>query len=98
MSGNLLGMRVNFTARPSVSQHEGVQAVQLTIRPSCGVPGDFSFTTDCVSLVRLLRQKTDLRLTAIEDFERELEAARSARLFRVEMSDSALTEIGYFVD
>jgi hypothetical protein len=91
-------MRVNFTARPSVSQHEGAQAVHLTIKPSCGVPGDFSFTTDCATLVRMLRQKTDLRLTAIEDFERELEAARSARLFRVEMSDSALTEIGYFVD
>ena len=91
-------MRVNFTARPSVSRHDGMQSIWLTIQPSCSVPGDFSFTTDCASLVRMLRQKTDLRLTAIEDFERELESAKSARLFRVEMSDQALTEIGYFVD
>jgi hypothetical protein len=92
-------MRVNFTARPSRSQDmASTQSVLLTIQPACGIPGDFSYLTDSASLVRMLRQKTELRLTAIENFERELETPKGARLLSVEMSERALTEIGYFVD
>ncbi len=46
----------------------------------------------------MLRQKTELRLSVIETFERELEISKSARLLSVEMSERTLTEIGYFVD
>ena len=91
-------MRVNFTARPARTQNAASTSVLLTIQPACGIPGDFSFTTDRASLVRMLRQKTELRLPAIETFEQELESPRGARLLSVEMSERALTEIGYFVD
>jgi hypothetical protein len=92
-------MRVNFTARPSRAQNTAsTQSVLLTIQPACGIPGDFSYTTDTSSLLRMLRQKTELRLSAIENFERELDTPRGARLLSVEMSERALTEIGYFVD
>lgn len=71
-------------------------SVLLTIRPSRGIAGDFS--TDSACLLRMLRQKTELRPAVIEDFERDLEMSKNARLLRVEMSARALTEIGYFVD
>jgi hypothetical protein len=73
-------------------------SVFLTIQPACGIPGDFSYTTDSASLLRMLRQKTELRSAVIEDFERDLEMSKNARLLSVEMSERALTEIGYFVD
>jgi hypothetical protein len=92
-------MRVNFTARSSLSNHPTpTRAVFLTIQPACGIPGYFCYTTDSASLVRMLRQKTGLRLPDIEKFERELEISKSVRLLSVEMSERALTEIGYFVD
>jgi hypothetical protein len=46
----------------------------------------------------MLRQKTELRLSAIENFQRELDTPKGGRLLSVEMSERALTEIGYFVD
>ena len=99
MSGNLFAMRVNFTARPARAHNSAsTQSVVLTIQPACGIPGDFSYTTDSASLVRMLRQKTELRLSAIENFQRELDTPKGARLLSVEMSERALTEIGYFVD
>jgi hypothetical protein len=79
-------------------QTAATRSVFLTIQPACGIPGDFSYTTDNASLVRMLRQKTELRLSTIENFEQELETSKSARLLSVEMSERALTEIGYFVD
>ena len=79
-------------------QTAATRSVFLTIQPAVGIPGDFSYTTDNASLVRMLRQKTELRLATIENFERELETSKSARLLSVEMSERALTEIGYFVD
>ncbi|HEX6496520.1 MAG TPA: hypothetical protein VF018_13605 [Acidobacteriaceae bacterium] len=92
-------MRVNVTAHPSLSPHAAApRPVILTIQPSCGIPGDFSYTTDSASLMRMLRQKTELRLSVIENFQRELEISKSARLLSVEMSERTLTEIGYFID
>jgi hypothetical protein len=99
VSVNLFAMRVNFTARPARAHNmASTQSVVLTIQPACGIPGDFSYTTDSASLVRMLRQKTELRLSAIENFQRELDTPKGARLLSVEMSERALTEIGYFVD
>jgi hypothetical protein len=91
-------MRVNFTARPTRSQTAATMSIFLTIRSSYGIPGDFSYTTDSASLLRMLRQKTELRSTVIEDFARDLEMSKNARLLSVEMSERALTEIGYFVE
>jgi hypothetical protein len=70
----------------------------LTIRPSCGVPGDYEFPTDSATLLRMLRQRTDLPGYILEGFEESLRVPRSARLLGVELSDSVLTDIGYFID
>ena len=48
--------------------------------------------------MRLLRQKTDLSALALEKFESTLCAPLGARLLGVELSESTLTDIGYFID
>jgi hypothetical protein len=70
----------------------------LTIRPACGVPGDYECPTDSAALLRLLRQQTDLPGYVLEGFERNLRIPVSARLLGVELSESVLTDIGYFID
>ncbi len=93
-------MRVNLTAtmshqtRPSF----GNVPLSLMIRPSCGVPGEFSYPTDSSTLLRMLRQKTELASTVLDRFEGELRSLASARLPSVELSERVLTDIGYFVD
>jgi hypothetical protein len=72
--------------------------VSLTIRPACGLPGEYQFPTDSASLVRLLHKQTDLPESVIERFEGNLNLCRSAKLLGVELSDQVLTKIGYFTD
>jgi hypothetical protein len=93
-------MRVNLTAHTgSFSTNTGVpEPVVLTVRPACRIPGDFRYMTDGKSLLKLLRQGTELRSSVIESFEKDLHLTRAAKLLGVEMSDRVLTEIGYFVD
>jgi hypothetical protein len=86
---------MNFIALASAYASE---PISLTIRPACGVPGDFSYSTDCTSLLRLLRRETELRSAVLERFQKELAMTKSARLHGVEMSERALTQIGYFVE
>lgn len=93
-------MRVNLSTRPS--QHSpgltGTIPVLLTIRPACGIPGDYEYATDSQALLRILRQKTDLPGYVLEVFEKRLRAPLNAQLLGVELSESVLTDIGYFVD
>jgi hypothetical protein len=93
-------MRVNLTAHlPVFGIALGApEPIVLTVRPSCRIPGDYSYNTDGRSLLKLLRQGTELRSSVIENFEKDLQMAKTAKLVDVEMSDRALTEIGYFVD
>jgi hypothetical protein len=49
-------------------------------------------------LLNLLKSKIRLGTAKIARFERALCAPAGARLLDVEMSDSVLTEIGYFID
>lgn len=93
-------MRVNLSARPSRNSvgRPGTTPVLLTIRPACRVPGEYEYATDSRALLRLLRQQTDLPGYVLEIFERQLRAPLSAQLLGVELSDSVLTDIGYFVD
>lgn len=93
-------MRVNLTAQSPDSQRpvRATDRISLTMRPACGLPGDYSYTTDSASLLRMLRQKTELRSSVLERFEQELQISKCARLLGVEMSEKALTEIGYFID
>jgi hypothetical protein len=72
--------------------------LSLTIRPACGLPGDYQFATDSAALVRMLHKKTDLSFDAIKRFEGEIYSNPSARLLGVELSESVLTELGYFID
>jgi len=93
-------MRVNLITQPSgYSQPgEGTIPLSLTIRPACGLPGDYQCPTDSAALLQLLRQQTDLPSHVLERFEKSLRASVGARLLGVELSDSVLTNIGYFID
>jgi hypothetical protein len=72
--------------------------VNLTLRPACGVPGEYSFSTDTTSLFRMLHRQTDLPESVLEKFETTLAVTSNAKLLAVELSDQTLTQIGYFVD
>jgi hypothetical protein len=77
---------------------KGNFSLSLTIRPASGFPGEYEFPTDRETLMRLLRQETDLPAPMLDRFEGKLVTKVSARLLGVELGDSVLTEIGYFID
>ncbi len=93
-------MRVNLITRPSASGDAGTGALplSLTIRPACGLPGDYDCQIDSNSLLRMLRLQTDLPATVLERFEQGLQSRIGARLMGVDLNDRALTDIGYFID
>jgi hypothetical protein len=93
-------MRVNLSTRPCYRQpvHAGVIPLTLTIRPACGLPGDYECSTDSATLLRLLRRQTDLPGYVLEGFEARLNQPLGARLTGVELSEGVLTDIGYFID
>lgn len=93
-------MRVNLTTRSSnpTTSGPGTIALSLTIRPACGLPGDFECPTDSAALMRLLRRQTDLPDSVLQRFEDNLRTPVGARLLGVELSERVLTEIGYFID
>jgi hypothetical protein len=53
---------------------------------------------DSAALLRLLRNQTDLPGYVLENFAADLRRLPAARLKGVELSDSVLTDIGYFID
>ncbi len=91
---------MNITTRMSAPFRVGAKTIplSLTIRPSRGVPGEYQFATDTAAVMRLLHKKTDLSTDTLKRFEGEMYSYPSARLMGVELSESALTEIGYFID
>jgi hypothetical protein len=93
-------MRVNLITRPSNDSESGSGTIpiSLTIRPACGLPGDYEFPTDSAALLLMLRKETDLPAYVLQNFEQNLRAAPGARLLGVDLSDTVLTEIGYFID
>ncbi|MGB6721631.1 MAG: hypothetical protein WBE72_12605 [Terracidiphilus sp.] len=93
-------MRVNLTTRPSdrLESNIGTIPLSLTIRPSCGLPGDYECPIDSAALLRLLRRQTDLPDSILQRFEQNLRTPLGARLLGVELSEKVLTEIGYFID
>jgi hypothetical protein len=93
-------MRVNLITRPSAHSQSGMGTVplSLTIRPACGLPGDYECPTDSASLLLMLRKQTDLPAYVLQSFEQDLHTPLGARLLGVDLSDTALTEIGYFID
>ncbi|MGA7858411.1 MAG: hypothetical protein WCA11_10820 [Terracidiphilus sp.] len=93
-------MRVNLITQPFGPSQRGSRKVplSLTIRPSRGYPGEYQFPTDSDALMQLLRQETSLSAPVLERFEGKLCAPIGARLLGVELSESVLTDIGYFID
>jgi len=93
-------MRVNLITQPSGNSLSsgGAIPLSLTIRPACGLPGDYQCGTDSASLLRLLRKETDLPATVLQRFEGNLYAPVGAKLMGVELSERVLTDIGYFID
>ena len=93
-------MRVNLITKssaPATSKTWPIP-VSLMIRPSCGLLGDYEYSTDMAELMFMLRKKTDLRADILKQFEMELRSFSKAKLLGVELNDRVLTEIGYFVD
>ena len=93
-------MRVNLITRP-VDQFQpgpGTIALSLTIRPACGLPGDYECPTDSAALLRLLRRQTDLPAYVLQNFEKDLGTPFGAKLLGVDLNDTVLTDIGYFID
>jgi hypothetical protein len=93
-------MRVNLITRPSDHSESGAGTIplSLTIRPACGLPGDYDYPTDSSALLLMLRQQTDLPAHVLQSFEQNLRGPLGARLLGVDLSDSVLTKIGYFID
>jgi hypothetical protein len=93
-------MRMNLIARHSGGFDEGTAgiALALTLRPACGLPGDYQFKTTSASLMKILRKGTELSLDRLSSFEGQVLSYPQARLMGVEMSEAVLTEIGYFID
>jgi hypothetical protein len=93
-------MRVNLITQASVEAMSGKGAIplSLTIKPSCGLPGDYQYQTDSSALLHLLRKQTNLPTAVLERFETNMYSSNNARLLGVELSDRVLTDIGYFVD
>ncbi len=93
-------MRVNLITQRSDRSDSNIGTIplSLTIRPACGLPGDYECPTDSAALLRLLRQQTDLPGYVLQSFEQSLRAQLGARLLGVELSDTVLTKMGYFID
>ena len=91
-------MRMNLITEASGDPASGTIPLSLTIRPACGLPGDYEYPTDSNSLIRMLRAQTDLPGTVLQRFEDELRAGSHPKLLGVELSEQILTNIGYFID
>lgn len=92
-------MRMNLITQACAASVSGKGAIPLTLtlKPACGLPGDYQYLTDSSALMKLLRQ-TDLPAAVIQRFEGNVFHQPTARLLGVELSDSLLTDVGYFVD
>lgn len=93
-------MRVNLSTRPSLpsASRAGTVPLTLTIRPACRIPGDYECSITSAALLRVLRRQTDLPGYVLEGFEAKLRLPIGARLTGVELSESVLTDMGYFID
>ncbi|MBB5057168.1 hypothetical protein HDF16_001853 [Granulicella aggregans] len=93
-------MRFNLVTQPSIQTPgiPGALSLSLTLRPACGILGDYTFPTDSSSLRQLLKNGTDLPDAVVWRFLSDACAKAKARLLGVELSDETLQGIGYFID
>ena len=92
-------MRMNLSAHAFQAHNSDLteERISLTIRPAASLPGNYSFVMNVDSLRRLLR-RTDLPSTVLEKFEMGIYSPKGASLPAVELSETTLTQIGYFID
>ena len=92
-------MRMNLITKVSGPARSGMAPlpISLTLRPACGLPGDYVVPTNTQTLMRML-EKTDLPSSVLSRFKGELYSSSQARLLGVSLSEETLTEIGYFID
>jgi hypothetical protein len=93
-------MRVNLISHVLRPHRTGAGSfpISLTIRPACGLPGEYEYPTDTAALFRMLHQQTDLPEAVLQRFKGDLCEMHKAQLLGVELSEGVLTKIGYFVD
>ena len=92
-------MRFNLVTQPAPDHRNAKSlALSLTLRPSCGVPGEYTYSTDSTKLLRLLEGSTDLPSAVVRRFMADVYGSAKARLLGVNLSDDTLQGIGYFVD
>lgn len=93
-------MRVNLTTQASAASFPGTRAIplSLTIRPACGLPGEYEYLTDSSAVLQMLRQDTDLPSSVLKRFEGQMYGSAPASLRAVDLSERTLTRIGYFID
>jgi len=93
-------MRMNLTTQPTAAPSGFTRniPVALTLKPSYGLPGEYVYATDSSSLIRLLSSATDLAVPDLRRFEKDVYSTGVARLSGVNVNDSLLETIGYFID
>jgi len=94
-------MRFNLVTQSSMSTNDRGAAIiplSLTLRPSRGAPGEYTYATDSFTLLRLLEAGTDLSSEILRRFMKDIFSSARARLLGVELNDDVLRVIGFFVD
>ena len=91
---------MNLLAQSSAPYRHGTMTlpISLTIKPACGLPGDYLYSTDSAALLRLLKRATDLPSTVLKKFEGDMYTSSSSKLLGVDLKESVLEDLGYFVD
>ena len=91
---------MNLTTQPTTAPSGFTRniPVALTLKPSYGLPGEYVYATDSSSLIRLLSSATDLAMPDLRRFEKDVYSTGVARLSGVNVNDSLLETIGYFID
>ena len=88
-------MRMNLNAHAFKAHNSDLteERISLTIRPAALLPGNYSFVMNVDSL-----RRTDLPSTVLEKFEMGIYNPKGASLPGVGLSETTLTQIGYFID
>jgi hypothetical protein len=94
-------MRFNLITQSSMAtihRDAAIIPLSLTLRPSRGAPGEYTYSTDSFTLLRMLEAGTDLSSEVLRRFMRDIFGSAKAKLPGVELSDDVLRVIGFFVD
>ena len=93
-------MRFDILAKTSqsVAPRAGTIPLSITLRPANCCPGTFEYKSNSRALLNMLRDETDLNGYTLASFDGELHARSVARIRGVNLGDTILRDIGYFID